>query len=73
MSGDGEDVEGPVGVLPSVSQTDHGDDSKTCGGCGVGMFPVGGGTRISALTPHTVLHSETAGKHHGTGGMPPHL
>ena len=73
MGGDGVDVEGPGGVLPSGGQTDHGGDGENCCGRGVGISPGGGRTRSIGLTPHTVLHLEMSGDHHGTGGMPPHL
>ena len=37
LGGDGDNVEGPVGVSPSVGHTYHGDDGETCGGRGVGI------------------------------------
>ena len=73
MCGDRVDVEGPGGVSPSVSNTDHGDDRETCGGWGVGISPGGGGTRSHRSTPHIGVHSETTGDHSGSGSMLPHL
>ena len=71
--GDGGDGEDPGEVSPSDGQTYFGDDGKMCGGRDVGISPSGGGARISGLILHTGVHSETAGNHCGTVGMPPHL
>ena len=73
LGGDGGNVEGHGGVPSLGGQTDHGYDDKTCGGRGVVISPDGGGNRSSRLTPHTGVHLDTAGDHHGTGSMPPHL
>ena len=44
-----------------------------CGIRDVVISPGGGGAIISGFIAHTGVHSEMAGDHHGTGGMPTHL
>ena len=73
FGGDGGDVEYHGGVSPPSGHTDCGDDGKTCGGRDVGISTSGGGDKSSGLVPHEGVHSETAGGHSGTGGMPPNI
>ena len=73
MGGDGEDAQGPGGVLPPSGAEYHRDDRKTQVRRRVGVLLGSGGNGSRGGSPHRGVHQEAEVNHRGKGGLPPHL
>ena len=63
------DAQGPDGVPPSGSATDHGDDGEMWGRLRVGVSSGRGGDGLRGTPPHQSIHKETTDYHSGEGGL----
>ena len=73
MGRDGGYSQGPVGVPPLGSATDHGYDGETRSKRRVGV-PLGSGGNVSHGDPTTLgVHQEASGEHNRKGGLSLHL
>ena len=70
LGGDQGDDQGPDGIPPVISKTDHRDDVETWGRRRVGVSRSRGGNELRGATPHWSINKEDADNHIGEGDLP---